>query len=332
MSRVTILIPAYNAEKYIAETIDSILSQTFTDFKVLIIDDGSIDGTKKIIDNYSDQRIIYEKNKNNMQITRTLNKGLNMIDSEYIVRMDADDIMVNDKIEKQVDFMDRNPLVAVSGTGITKFYSDSTRKKVKLPLTPEEVKTHMLFDSPLMHPTVIMRNSIIKNEEYYYNEKLIGLEDFGLWFLVSKKHKLSNLSESLLDYRVSESSITQTLGKDIEKYNQSYYLLYKEIFKELNFNFSEGDIVNWRKFILGKVDFEKKSELISIVKLSEQMRKMSKQSDNYDYLYFSDIFTKYLRINSKNNKLSILQFIHLQLNLFKYLSTNLKEYVKYFIQ
>lgn len=329
MSKITILIPAYNAEKYISQTIDSILNQTFRDFEVLIIDDGSTDNTEKIIKSYQDSRIIYDKNPKNLKITKTLNRGLAKINSEYIVRMDADDIMEKNKLEKQIQFMDSNPEIAISGTRITKFYEDDTQRKINIPKNFEEVKTHLLFDSPLMHPTVIMRNNVIMHENYRYQERYIGLEDYGLWFEISKKYKLSNINESLLYYRVSESSITQTLSKDLEKYNESYYILIKEMFDELNITYSNIDIRNWRKFILGTLNLLDKAELDSLINITKQLKNKIQKLEFYNIRYFDKQFTKYLRKNSKNLNLNSVSFIKLLKNEFQFLSIDYIELIKY---
>ena len=99
---VSVVMPAYNAEKYLREAIDSILAQTYTDFELIIINDGSTDSTKEVIHSYSDPRIIYIENERNSGICITLNKGLDASRGRYIVRMDSDDISVPERLEVQV--------------------------------------------------------------------------------------------------------------------------------------------------------------------------------------------------------------------------------------
>jgi len=114
--KVTVLMPVYNGEKYLNEAIDSILGQTFKDFKFLIINDGSTDGTADILKSYKDSRIKVTNNEKNIGLTKSLNKGLKMAKSEYIARMDADDISLPTRLQKQVEFMDSHPKVGVCGT------------------------------------------------------------------------------------------------------------------------------------------------------------------------------------------------------------------------
>lgn len=114
-------MPAYNAEKYLREAIDSILAQTFTDFELIIINDGSTDFTKDIILSYTDQRIRYIENEQNSGICVTLNKGLDAARGRYIARMDSDDISLPRRLEVQVQYMDSHPEIGVAGTDIEIF-------------------------------------------------------------------------------------------------------------------------------------------------------------------------------------------------------------------
>ena len=118
---VTVLMPVYNGEMYLREAIDSILHQTFTDFEFLIINDGSTDNSETIILSYDDSRIRYEKNDSNLKLIATLNKGIELAKGKYIVRMDADDISIPDRIEKQVAFLEKNPDVGICGSWFTAF-------------------------------------------------------------------------------------------------------------------------------------------------------------------------------------------------------------------
>ena len=118
--RVSVLMPVYNGERFLKVSIDSILSQTFRDFEFIIADDGSTDGSQKIIEDYKqkDTRIIALRNKHNIGTSRTLNKGLSIAKGKYIVRMDADDWSYPDRIERQCDYMQKHPKVGVSGGAI----------------------------------------------------------------------------------------------------------------------------------------------------------------------------------------------------------------------
>src|SRR5688500_8514963 len=106
---VSVLMPVYNAEAYVSEAIQSILQQTYKNFEFLIINDGSTDNSEKLINTFSDSRIRYIRNSENIKLVATLNKGIDLSVGKYLVRMDADDISLPERLQKQVDFMETHP-------------------------------------------------------------------------------------------------------------------------------------------------------------------------------------------------------------------------------
>ena len=184
--KVTVLMPVYNGGKYIREAIKSILSQSFTDFEFLIIDDGSTDNSVGIVQSFSDNRIRLIKNNCNIGIAESLNKGIESSKGEYIVRMDADDISFPDRIKKQVAFMDANPEVGVSGTWIKTISSVNECTWFTLS-EPDLVRCHLLFGCPLAHPTVILRTILLKENELFYDKESVALHK-------NKNPKTSGLS------------------------------------------------------------------------------------------------------------------------------------------
>ena len=113
--KVTVLMPVYNCEKYLRESIESILNQTFKDFEFLIINDGSSDKSAEIVESYNDNRINFVQNEKNIGLAASLNRGLDIAKGEYIARMDADDISLPERLEKQVRFMETNPQIGICG-------------------------------------------------------------------------------------------------------------------------------------------------------------------------------------------------------------------------
>ena len=196
-------MPVYNASSFLKESIDSILSQSFTDFEFLIINDGSTDPSANIIDSYTDYRIKHIKFPVNGGITKALNTGLDIAQGEYIARMDADDLALPQRLEKQVMFMDQNPDVGVSGTWVEYF---GKRKGVMMaPQNHKEILWTLLFGSPFFHPSVIMRTKLIR--EIKYPSDFPHAEDYALWMKLSDRTQFANLSEPLLKYRWSPGSI-----------------------------------------------------------------------------------------------------------------------------
>ena len=209
--KVTILLPAYNAALYLRDSLDSIMRQAFKDFDVLLIDDGSMDDTSKIAIEYSniDRRIKYYKNEKNIGLIKTLNKGLSLAKGEYIVRMDADDIMFDDRLYKQVKYMDSNPECCVCG-GQMEYIGGLTGMAPILPQKYEDLLYLSLINCPLYHPTTIIRNSAIKQFGLKYNDSYKHAEDYKFWsdIIFSHPNSIANIKDVVLFYRISNNQIT----------------------------------------------------------------------------------------------------------------------------
>lgn len=206
---VSVVMPAYNAAKYLREAIDSILAQTYTDFEFIIINDGSTDDTRAIIQSYDDPRIVYLENETNSGICVTLNKGLDAARGRYIARMDADDISLPERLAIQVQYMDAHPDIAVCGTDIQVFGEGLKDYVFQQIHSPEDCVAGLLFNPCLAHPSVIIRRSILEANHLRYNDEFRGLEDFELWWNISKFSKLNNIAIPLLKYRHHKGQETQ---------------------------------------------------------------------------------------------------------------------------
>ena len=197
--KISVLMPVYNGEKFLKEAIDSILNQSFKDFEFLIINDGSTDRSKKIILSYQDQRIRFFENKKNLGVAKTLNRGLKLAKGKYIARMDADDISLSDRFKKQVEFMEKNPQVAVCGTWVKLIGNHNIWQS---PGDDKTIKSLSLFYSSIYHPTALIRNDLLKRYNLSYNPSFIHAEDYELWVKIMEKAKVANLKEVLLSHRI----------------------------------------------------------------------------------------------------------------------------------
>ncbi|MDC1416920.1 glycosyltransferase [Flavobacteriaceae bacterium] len=207
--KVSVIMPVYNAEKYLNETINSILNQTYGDFEFLIIDDGSTDRSFQILESYTDPRIKLLKNDQNIGYVKTLNKLIELSTGEYIARQDNDDISFPKRLEKQVRFLDRNQDIGICGTNALIF--GKINNISFFPVNDEEIRAFMLFNSPICHPTAMLRKSLFIELDVKYDESFCPAEDYALWFKLSKKTKIANLSKILLKYRVHDKN-TSTLN------------------------------------------------------------------------------------------------------------------------
>jgi len=245
---VSILMPVYNDERYVCKAIESILNQTFTDFKFIIIDDGSTDNTPRILSEYArcDPRIKLIRNKDNRGIVYSLNRGLSLTRSEYIARMDANDISLPERLAKQVAYLDQHPEVGVLGTNIA--YIDTRgnllnngRPKDRHELSPNFIRWMLMWRCPIYHPTVMIRRSILKQTGFGYDPTFRHVEDRDLWTRLAEHTIIASLPEVLVYYRIDPISICRIHRK--EQQSKDVAISRREIIKLLGYNPDE-EILN----------------------------------------------------------------------------------------
>lgn len=221
---VSVLMPAYNASEHIKEAIDSILEQTFIEFEFLIIDDGSTDSTVDIIKQFDDPRIKLIRNEGNKGLIYSLNYGLELAQGKYIARMDADDIALNTRFEKQVSFLENNPDISILGTA---FIFLDTAYEIHHPNYNEEIRIKLLDDGAFAHPTVMMRRDVINLNSIRYNADYKYIEDYQFWVEAAIKNvKMANLDEVLLKYRQHPQQVSHQRYKEQEETKQRIKLEY----------------------------------------------------------------------------------------------------------
>lgn len=212
--KVSVLMPVYNGAQYLQEAIDSILAQTYKDFEFIIVDDGSIDKSATIIAKNAakDSRIVSLRNEKNSGICVTLNKGLGAAKGEYIIRMDCDDISLPERIERQVAFMDERMDVGVAGCNVDMFHSEhaENHKVYTFDIDSYACRAGLLFATCVAHPAVIIRKSVLVMHGIQYNDYFRGMEDYYLWWQISKYAQITNVPELLLRYRLHAKQVTQT--------------------------------------------------------------------------------------------------------------------------
>ncbi len=202
--KISVIMPAYNSEQFIAEAIDSILKQTFQDFEFIIINDGSTDNTVNIIKSFNDDRIVFINNSENNGIAIALNQGLKIAKGQYIARMDSDDIALPNRFEKQVSYMDKHPDVGVLGTQF-EFFGEENR----ITANTEELNVLELFGScNIGHPTVMIRKELFDKFNLRYNDEYKYCEDYELWSRMLKVTKIVNLPDVLLRYRWHKNNVS----------------------------------------------------------------------------------------------------------------------------
>ncbi|MCX6350681.1 MAG: glycosyltransferase [Bacteroidetes bacterium] len=211
--QLSVLLPVYNAEKSVRQAIDSILAQSFDDFELLIIDDGCTDNSAKTISETDDDRIRIVTNPQNLGISKSLNLGIKEAQGKYIARMDADDISLPHRLEVQVDFMEANPNVGVSGGWFKEMQLGVNHKP---PTHPEKAKVQLMRYNIIGHPTVILRKNLFVENDLWYNESLRYSQDYDLWSRAAKHFDVANIDDFILLYgRGNASEEKQKLQDEI---------------------------------------------------------------------------------------------------------------------
>ena len=274
MPKISVLMPAYNVEKYIAESIESILNQTFTDFEFLIINDGSTDGTAQIIKEYAkkDKRIRFIDNKKNQGLIAVLNQGLDLCTGEYIARMDSDDISLPERFAKQVEYMEMHPECGLLGTAGQNFGADTNTY-----YSPEHVDMFdLLRGVGFYHPSVMMRKSVMDKYNLRYDPRYYLVEDLELWSRMLHVTQECNLPEVLIKYRVHASSVS-VANRDLQAANKR--IVRKQILDCIS------DNLEVRSYLLrmsGDPQYEtKKVYWVWLFKLIPILRIMSKCGQHY---------------------------------------------------
>lgn len=222
MPKISVLMPVYNAEDYLAEAIDSVLTQTFTDWELLIGDDGSTDNTESIVMSYSDSRIKYYKNTENRGHTYTKYTLLDKSSGKYIAFLDADDFALPERFKIQSDFFDQNPEYGLCGTWGTMIDPKGHKiKKMTFINNHEYIRCSLLFNTSFLQSSIMVKRDLMK--EWYYDEEILLVEDFNFECLVSRQCKVDNITKELVKYRWHSTNISNTKADILKNLNKKIY-------------------------------------------------------------------------------------------------------------
>ena len=227
---VSIIMPVYNGEGLVRRAMASVAKQSFADYELIVIDDGSTDGTAGVVKPIaaSAAKVIYERNEKNLGIQDSLNKGLEMARGKYIARIDCDDQWVGgDKLEQQVRFLEENKDHVLVGTGaIVVNESDEEMFRFLEPLKDEAIRRMILSKNCFLHSSVLMRKeAVMEAGGYDAGEDCKHVEDYDLWLRLGKIGKLANLPVYGLRYAVSSTQISSQ--HRIAQFRKNIYLMRK---------------------------------------------------------------------------------------------------------
>lgn len=275
-------MPVYNAEKFLTHSIQSVLDQSFTNFEFLIFNDGSTDNSAAIINSFNDERIKCFHFSDNRGYVHHLNAGIKIARGKYIARMDADDLSLQDRFKKQVEFLEMHTEFGICGTQIVLINDEGTI--IERPFIYEDddnLRLRLLVNSCFAHPTVMIRKSIISGNGFEYDFDLMPAEDYALWYRISTKTKLTNLPEILLQYRMHSGQITQLKQK---KQHESISKIRSSILREsLKFDFSDREFVLHNSLLNNSYSLSREYVIDAkkwLLRLVEQNRRLKTYNQN----------------------------------------------------
>lgn len=213
--KITVLMPALNAGEFLADTLRSIWAQTFGDFELLVVDDGSTDRTPEILAACRDPRLRVLRNETRRKLAGALNRGLDEARGEFVARMDADDLMRRDRLARQMAYLSRHPEVGCCG-GRAQTFGAETDSILRFPLAVDQVKAFSLFYTPFAHPTVMFRRDWFAREGLRYDGSFYPTEDYELWARALMRFPCGNLRQILVDYRMHGTSMTGGEWSDMD--------------------------------------------------------------------------------------------------------------------
>lgn len=269
--QISVIMPAYNAEKYVAEAINSILAQTFTDFEFIIINDASTDSTKNIIESFQDPRIKLINNEQNKCVAKSLNIGISAAKGKYIARMDADDISLPERFQTQFNFMEKNPDIDICGSWIETF--GENKYVIKVPENNNDIKDELFFSCSMLHPTVIFKRDL----SLQYSSDFPRAEDYDLWCRKINELKFANIPKVLLHYRIHNCQVGQA---NKTNQNQDSNLIRLRNLENIGLHLSNEELRIYNDFFAEQFTPKNIDEVLEAVNIFE---KISATGKDYDY-------------------------------------------------
>lgn len=228
-AKVSVIMPVYNGQRYVGAAIDSVLAQSFSDFELIVINDGSTDASEAIICSYTDPRVRYIRNENNVGLANVRNIGINLVEGDYIAWLDCDDVSHPDRLSKQVALLEKCPDIGVCGTWV-KTLGFAEEQIWRYPTDPNFLRSRMLFDDPLATSSVMMRTECVRAKGLKFDLNYPPAEDYELWERISREWKVTNIPEVLTEYRIHNA---QTSVIKADKQRQSVWAIQRRLISQL---------------------------------------------------------------------------------------------------
>jgi glycosyltransferase involved in cell wall biosynthesis len=306
--KISVVMPVYNAFNYVEESIKSILNQTYTDFELIILNDKSTDNSLDILKKMaaSDQRIILVDKEKNSGPAVVRNQGVEMSKGNYIAFMDADDISLPNRFEKQIQLLDNHPEIEVCGSWFTLFGESIEDQQIEHYENHDDLKVHFLNECYIGNPTVMCRKEVFKSGQF--DGTYFPMDDYELWARLIAKHHFYNIQESLLRYRWHETNISSTKKVNLKEIHNKIRI---NQLKEFDIDSSTPNFENYLHALLftTRQDWE---TTISILKCKNELIDKNRSKK----IFSSSIFEKQINetvtrtvLKSKKYNLKFLSYL-----------------------
>lgn len=321
---VSIIMPVFNSEKYLKKAIESILNQTYENIELIIIDDNSSDGSIDIINSFNSKKIKFFQNQKNMGVSAARNKAIDLSNGKYLALMDSDDISFIYRIEKQVNFLEKNSDYGLIGGHYERFSEVGFFKKKKIhrqSLIQEENQVKLNFMGSIAAPTTMFRASIVKENKIYFDTNLKIAEDYDFWRRIGLFSKVTNIDEILVYYRKHSNNT-------MNKKELAYLHTTIAIRKSLDYlKISNDDIFDINQNIKNLDSF------FTLIKNLEQFLEDNKISKKYNNIYLEKAIEEMIVWFYKSNLKNLGSQLYLMLSETKYsnlIKLKLKDKIKLF--
>jgi len=283
---ISVNMPVYNGAKFLRQAIDSILNQTFADFELIIVDDGSIDESIAIIESYTDIRIHLHKNSYNRGLAYTRNKAKENSLGKYIAILDCDDIAISNRLEKQYLFLEKKTDYVLVGAWID-FIDENgmlTGEGMQYTVESQVLKSQLFFGNYFAQSAIMIKRSIFN--EFEYEEKYAPAEDYFLWSQISFKYNIANLQETLVHYRIHQNSISNQKILVQEHSVKSTFVFHLSHLKLINLNENQFILhynILRNKYNCNSITLYEKNEILRWLRL---LKKRNGIYNIYDKKFF----------------------------------------------
>ncbi|SDX58500.1 glycosyltransferase family 2 protein [Salimicrobium album] len=313
---VTVFIPMFNAEKYIQDTLESILNQSYKNLEVLVVDDGSSDRSVEIVKSYTDNRIRVVVNEENKGIPYTRNVGLSLSSGKYMAIMDADDESIPERIREQVSYMEENPDIDAVGSYYRAKGSNNSRIMKAYHTSWEEIRIQLMFNNQLGNSTAMIRMATVRDNGLTYNESYYVSQDYEFWSQLSKVGRIEILPKVLVDYRTGHSNATNaSLSNKMFERKILIDGIHKDLLEHYGFHFSDEEVQVFNNFFFLNVVtvFDKGY----VMRIKEVLQKLLDTNEAFD----KELLKRVLRVNVlrglSNSSVNLKQKTGLFLDLFQ---------------